>query len=111
MYPGSQNKPGSTNTTFSFGCRSRTPVRMYQARVSAIAKPGIEVKMQLPLVLLVLNDTAGRTGVDDLLPRLRVRALLGEPVLVVVHHIMHRRARGPGHASQGQVLEDATVSA
>ena len=40
-----------------------------------------------------------------------VEDFLGEPVLVVVHHVVHRAARVAGQAAQGQVLDGAAKAA
>ena len=69
-----------------------------------------DVQVQLVGLLLVLHDGAEGAGVDDLLADGRVRALLGEPVGVEVHGVVHGAAGLAGHAAQGQVLDRAAVS-
>ena len=70
-----------------------------------------EVHVNVTGVMAVLDQGAERAGVQDGLVHGGVKELFGEPVLVVVHHVMHGAARYAGQAAQGKVLHGAAKAA
>ena len=81
----------------------------FQAAPALVAL--LEVHMNIARVLLIFYQRLMRAGGQDAFKGLPVRAQFAEPVLVVVHHIVHRAARLAGHAAQRQVLDRAAKPA
>ena len=67
----------------------------------------LQVQVHFLRVDLVFDDRLMRAAGGDALAGFSIRAVLGEPVAVKMHRVVHRAACLTDHAAQRQVLEGA----
>ncbi len=81
----------------------------FQATSALVALLGVQV--ELTGVVPVFDDGFEGAGSNNRFTRGLVRAFFGEEVGIVVHRIVHRAARPPGHAAERDILERAAKTA